>query len=327
MSGGSSAGNPVSTVEPNVEALARLGAAVRDTGYSFTTITPRSHAIVNERRGNEEARSLRDVFGWSRPFRKDLLPPHIFTMLRDLRLLEERDGRHRSLVRFSSLGDTLYMHSAFPTEAKDAVFFGPDTYKFVDAIVDLLGRRCRPIRRAADICSGSGPGALTVAGAAPAADVFMSDINPTALRYAAANAALAGRPNAHPCFSDKLASLDGDFDIIVAHPPYLVDRTSRAYRHGGGALGADLSIAIVRNALERLAPGGTLLLFTGVAIVDGEDAFKAIIGGFATQSGCEWTYREVDPDVFGEELTFAAYAEADRIALVVFEATRREGSS
>mgnify|MGYP001283916702 CR=1 FL=1 len=35
-----------------------------------------------------------------------------------------------------------------------------------------------------------------------------------------------------------------------------------------------------------------------------------------------WTYEEVDPDVFGEELESPAYSTADRIAAVVLTATR-----
>lgn len=317
------AGVPAARV-PEAEALARLGAVVRDTGYAFTAITPASHKIVNARPGNAQARSLRDVFGWSRPFRAELLPPGLFETMSALDLLEKVDGGFKSKVRFTRSRGNLFMHSAFPTEAKDAVYFGPDTYPFVDAVVDSLSRRRAPLRRAVDICSGAGPGAIAIAAAAPEAEVTMVDINPLALRYGAANAVLAGHPGIKTCLGDKLSRLDGDFDLVVAHPPYMVDRADRAYRHGGGSFGADLSLSIVRAALGRLAPHGTLVLFTGVAIVDGEDSFAPIVGGWAAEAGCEWSYRETYPDVFGEELAQPAYAEVERIAHVVFEATRRD---
>ncbi|MGZ8853315.1 MAG: SAM-dependent methyltransferase, partial [Thermoanaerobaculia bacterium] len=60
--------------------LVRLGRLLRDSGYRFTTITPESHARVNRRAGNERARSLRDVFGWSRPFDASLLPPAMLAL-------------------------------------------------------------------------------------------------------------------------------------------------------------------------------------------------------------------------------------------------------
>src|SRR5207248_934976 len=50
------------------------------------------------------------------------------------------EGRWRSLVRFSSLGDMLLVHSGFPTEAPDAVFFGPDTYRFCRALQWIAGQ-------------------------------------------------------------------------------------------------------------------------------------------------------------------------------------------
>ena len=86
--------------------------------------------------------------------------------------------------------------------------------------------------------------------------------------------------------------MEGDFDLIVANPPYLVDESKRAYRHGGGPLGAGLSLMIVDAALERLAPDGTLLLYTGAAMVDGSDPFKDAIAEKLNAPKISWTYRE-----------------------------------
>ena len=72
--------------------------------------------------------------------------------------------------------------------------------------------------------------------------------------------------------SNRCFKCGAQCDPIAANPPYLLDDSQRAYRHGGGRLGEGLSVAIADLALERLAPGGTLLLYTGSAIVDGVDA-------------------------------------------------------
>ena len=77
----------------------------------------------------------------------------------------------RSAVRLSSLEGLLFMHSAYPTVAADAVFFGPDTYRFGRAILAHLGRGA-PVRRAVDIGCGAGPGAILVARAYPDAEVY-----------------------------------------------------------------------------------------------------------------------------------------------------------
>ena len=309
------------------ETLLRLGQAVRRTGYRFTTITPASHALVNGRPENRSARCLADVFGWSRPFDAELLPPGMLALMQEAGVVIRHEAAHegslRSLVRFSSLGGELLVHSAYPTIEPDAVFFGPDTYKFVDAVEAHLATRTTPVGRAVDICSGTGAAALAIARARPEAAVAMVDINAQALRFARANAALAGIANASACHSDLLSAVDGSFDLIVAHPPYLIDRGTRAYRHGGGPLGAGLSLAIIRAAIERLAPGGTLLLFTGIAMVAGEDPFRREAASMLPEARFRLSYREVDPDVFGEELAYPPYDQVDRIALVVLTATRR----
>lgn len=315
-----------SLLQVDPDAALALGQALRAGGYRFMTITPLSHARVNKRPGNEWARRVEDVFGWSRPFRRGILPDALFDTAQAAGVLVPHEDGWRSLVRFSTLsgplGDDLVVHGAFPTTAKDSVFFGPDTYKFVDAIQRHIDLRQEPVRRAADLCTGGGPGGLRIARAVPEAEVFLGDINDAALRLAGVNAALAGCRNATPVHSDMLSSMEGAFDLVVAHPPYLIDRNSRAYRHGGGALGADLSVAIVRAARERLALGGTLLLFTGIAMVDGRDPFLEEVRPLLPDDRFRLSYREVDPDVFGEELEDAPYDRADRIALVVLEATR-----
>ncbi|RZJ21970.1 MAG: SAM-dependent methyltransferase, partial [Haliea sp.] len=73
---------------PVSNALALIGAWLRETGYSFTTVTPATHARVNSRQGCEQARSVRDIFGWSRPFDAALLPGEVLQWMGDAGLLE-----------------------------------------------------------------------------------------------------------------------------------------------------------------------------------------------------------------------------------------------
>jgi SAM-dependent methyltransferase len=93
-------------------------------------------------------------------------------------------------VRLSSYDGELFVHSAFPTDAPDSVFFGPDTYRMADAAAACTSSRS--VKRAVDIGCGTGAGAITVAKRAPGAEVLAVDINDNALRYARINAALAG---------------------------------------------------------------------------------------------------------------------------------------
>ena len=269
-------------IEPALLALAQ---ALRDREYHFITPTPATHARVNARPGNEWAGGIEDVFGWSRPFRDGRLPESLMALMRDAGVLTSQgDVGWRSLVRASSLDGLMFLHSAYPTDAADSVFFGPDTYRYAAAVTAWLDRS-HPVGRAVDIGCGAGPGAVLIARARPQAEVIGVDINEAALRLTRVNAALAGTPGLTARASNLLSNLDGKFDLIVSNPPYLADPAERAYRHGGGELGSGLSLAIVDAAMRRLAPGGTLILYTGVAIVNGHDPFQEADGDAANLSG------------------------------------------
>ena len=315
--------------ETREEALLAFAEAVRATGYRFTTVTPATHARVNARPGNATARSLRDVLGWSRPFRPGLLPADLTAAMERAGLLRRAEGPDRLLratVRLSSLDGELFLHAAYPPLAADAVFFGPDTVRYAGAVLDHLAERAHrglpAPRQVVDIGCGSGAAGILVAKRLPEAEVVLVDINPAALSAARLNARLAGVTNVRAVHSDMLRDVDGPFDLIVSNPPFMVDAGARAYRHGGGTLGAGLSLRVVATAAERLAPGGSLVLFTGAAVVEGRDGFREAAGALCDRAGLDWSYREYDPDAYGEELDGPAYAQAERIALVVLTATR-----
>jgi hypothetical protein len=94
------------------------------------------------------------------------------------------------------------------------------------------------------------------------------------------------------------------------------DDAERLYRDGGGRYGEALSVRIARESLARLGTRGTLILYTGAAIVDGVDQFYLALKPTLEACGGEVTYEELDPDVFGEELERPNYARVERIAAV-----------
>ena len=304
-------------------ALLTLGRYLAETGYGFITPTPLTHQRNLDRRAGP-AEDLRDIFGWNRPFTAERLPDTLFATLGAGQLITETaPGHWRSQVRCSSLGQLRLLHSGYPTEAADAVFFGPDTYRFARCIRAHLAAREAPPARAVDIGCGSGAGALVIAKACPEARVWGTDINPSALRLTRINAQLAGAANLTPIASDVLRDLEGEFDLIVANPPYMKDPKGRAYRDGGAGMGSQLSLRILGEAMQRLAPGGTLLLYTGVAIQAGEDPFLTEAGRALQAFQGQWRYEELDPDVFGEDLELEGYAQAERIAVVLLEVRRQ----
>lgn len=289
-------------------ALLELGRALRASGYEFVTVTPETHRAVLER-DPRPARDVRDVFGWSRPFAESVLPENLLRLAYDANVIR-RDGEFlRSDIRFSSLGRHLYVHSAFPTLAADAVFFGPDTYRFA-AFVERSLTRCR---RLVDVGCGTGAGGLGAAGFAER--LVLADISARAVRFASINTALAG-VDAELVESDVLTGVSGAVDAVIANPPYLLDRASRVYRNGGGRHGEALSLRILRDSLQRLERGGRIVLYTASAIVDGRDHFREVAENLCRSAGASFDYSELDPDVFGSELSESAYAGVERLAAV-----------
>ena len=305
-------------------ALLALGRWLASQDYHFISPTPVTHALVNARakRAGAVAGSAHDVFGWSRPFSSSLLPSTVVALLERGGALDRRGDLLASRVRFSTLGDALYMHSSFPTSDADAVFFGPDTYRFAAFIEATLA--LAPVttaQRIVDVGCGTGAGGIVALRAASSTGgLTLTDISAKALRFARINAALNGVP-AEFFQCDLFSGVDGDIDLIVANPPYLVDPKGRLYRDGGGTQGQELSLRIVREGIMQLSVGGALLLYTGSCIVNGDDLLRSQIVACVNEAcargvSLELSYRELDPDVFGEELALPGYETVDRIAVV-----------
>jgi methylase of polypeptide subunit release factors len=295
-------------------ALLSLLAALDADGYDFVTPTPATHARVVARPDRREARTLRDIFGWSLPFARDLLPAPLFNALERSDAIE-RSGEHfMAKLRVSRVGGSLYLHSAYPTDGRDAVFLGPDTYRFADFIAAQLGAMSSGTR-IVDLGAGSGVGAITAGLLNRQADLTLVDVNRDALFLAGINAEFAGVP-VTLVEADSLAGVADPLDLVLANPPFIMDADGRAYRDGGDMHGARLSFDWAVAAAGRLTPGGRLLLYTGSAIVDGRDGLRDALAARSNALGCTLDYREIDPDIFGEELDEPPYADVERIAAV-----------
>jgi methylase of polypeptide subunit release factors len=171
------------------------------------------------------------------------------------------------------------------------------------------------VRTLVDIGTGAGVGAVVAAGCCPRAEVIGTDINDRAVHLARVNAAHAG-VRMDCVETSGLDAVSGPLDLVTANPPYIGTSSGRTYRDGGGMLGAELSLEWAEAAVQRLAPGGCLLLYTGSAIVDGQDRFRTALQEMLDREACELRYQEIDPDVFGSQLKHPAYVEAERIAAV-----------
>jgi methylase of polypeptide subunit release factors len=295
-------------------ALLQLLALLERDGYDFMPVTPATHARVTARPDKGRARTLRDVFGWSLPFEPDLLPPDMLRPLDAAGLIERKEGLLRSRVRVSRILDRLFVHSSFPTDDLDSVFFGPDSYRFARFVRAELARTAGT-KRLVDIGAGAGVGAILAAPLLPGARLTLVDLNPAALRLARINARHAGL-EVETIEGGGIEDVSDLIDLAIANPPFIMDEEDRTYRDGGGMHGAQLSFDWTMTAARRLEPRGRMLLYTGVAIIEGRDELREALERELPPIGCSLRYSEIDPDIFGEELEKRPYAGVERIAAI-----------
>jgi methylase of polypeptide subunit release factors len=295
------------------DALLALLARLKAANYVFITPTPSTHVLVRERSTASDDDLLRDVFGWVRPFQARQMPGDILDLMQRAGLLLEEDGALKTALRVSSLDGMLFLHSA-PTRAPDAVFLGPDSYRFARLLRQVLGATPN-VQRALDIGTVAGVGALQIQALVPGAEVHASDINPAALRLAGLNARHAGLP-VRTVLASGLPAAPRTFDVIIANPPYIGGEIVKTYRDGGGDYGAALGLDWVRASVGRLSPGGRFILYTGAAVVRGRDVVRDALTVLCAEQNLRLDYEEIDPDVFGRTLRQSAYRDVERIAAV-----------
>jgi methylase of polypeptide subunit release factors len=251
------------------------------------------------------------VFGWNRPFRAGDIDHNLLDLLRSCDGLRTGKDGLRSTYRAASLGDDIFLHSGFPTDQADAVFFGPDSYRFVRFIREQMPQLPADAR-IADMGAGSGAGGIVAARLAPGCRVTLVDTNPKALELAGINAAAAG-VEVETLHSDEVPA---GIDLAIANPPYMMDDQHRTYRHGGDLLGGAVALDWAKQALRKLNPGGAMLLYTGAAFEDGRAPLIEALAQACMLRGAAFGWQELDPDVFGEELRKPAYASVERISAV-----------
>lgn len=137
---------------------------------------------------------------------------------------------------------------------------GSDSY----ALARLTPRR--PVRRALDLCTGSGIHALLAS--QHAEETLGVDINPRAVQFAALNARLNGC-DAEFVRGDLYAPCSGVYDLITCNPPFVPtpESHSELFR-SGGADGEDLVRRIVAGLRDFLAPGGLFAMVAAYPVMD-----------------------------------------------------------
>ncbi|MCE7031614.1 50S ribosomal protein L3 N(5)-glutamine methyltransferase [Lysobacter sp. GX 14042] len=134
----------------------------------------------------------------------------------------------------------------------------------------------REVRRALDLCTGSGCIAIAMGHYNPDWEVTGADIDADALSLAAENRERLEAGNVQLRRSDLFQGLEGEvYDLIVTNPPYVTHEETDAlppeYAHEpelglrAGDDGLDLALRIMRDAPRHLSEDGLLVCEVGEA--------------------------------------------------------------
>jgi release factor glutamine methyltransferase len=188
-------------------------------------------------------------------------------------------GQFRDLVRQRAAGKPVaYLvgrrefYSISFRVTPDVLIPRPETEFVVIEVLDRIKGLAEPL--VADIGTGSGAIAVSVARHAPRARVTAVDISPAALDVARRNIADQGVGDRVECLlGDLLAPLPSAtlFDVIASNPPYVSEaeyaslaRDVKDYEPRvalvGGPSGAELIARLIADAATRVRPGGYLVM-------------------------------------------------------------------
>lgn len=180
------------------------------------------------------------------------------------------------------IGQRDFCGHAFRVSA-DTLIPRPDTELLVDTVLEKLPQQAA--LQVADLGTGSGAIAISLALARPAWQLLAVDYLAPALDLAARNVQQLGAGNVTLCQSDWYAALSGRFHAIVSNPPYIAEqdphlgqgdvRFEPASALVAGSDGLAAIRLIVAGAGAHLHPGGLL------AIEHGYDQAVAVRALFA----------------------------------------------
>jgi len=167
------------------------------------------------------------------------------------------------------LGTVEFFRRTFRSDSR-ALIPRPETEQLAELIIERL--RSNPPTSVADIGTGTGILAITLAAEFPQSRVIGTDLSPDAIALARENATALETNNVEFVECDLLPE-PGSFDLIISNPPYIptgqIEHLQEEVRFDpplaldGGADGLDIIRRLVQRSATSLAPGGLLALEIG----------------------------------------------------------------
>jgi release factor glutamine methyltransferase len=225
------------------------------------SIARRLEAVGIEDAGIDARLLLRSAFGWTAAQQLgQLLDPPPANRLDDLESMVLRRETREPLQYIT--GSTEFYRRNF-TVNESVLIPRPETEQLVVQTLSFVRERGIENPRIADICTGSGAIAVSLATELPAAEVHATDISSAALDVAHRN---ADDLNAELYIyeGNLLDPLSGTFDVIVSNPPYILACAMLSLQAevtrepslalDGGTDGLDLIRPLFEGILARLKP-------------------------------------------------------------------------
>ena len=225
------------------------------------SIARRLEAVGIEDAGIDARLLLRSAFGWTAAQQLGQLLDHPpANRLDDLESMVLRRETREPLQYIT--GSTEFYRRNF-TVNESVLIPRPETEQLVVQTLSFVRERGIENPRIADICTGSGAIAVSLATELPAAEVHATDISSAALDVAHRN---ADDLNAELYIyeGNLLDPLSGTFDVIVSNPPYILASSMPSLQAevtrepslalDGGQDGLDLIRPLFKGIFAQLKP-------------------------------------------------------------------------
>jgi release factor glutamine methyltransferase len=198
------------------------------------------------------------------------LPEQILEPLRD-KVRRRSEGEPLQHL----LGSWEFFGRRFKTDRR-ALIPRPETERLAELMLNQIPATILPGTRLADIGTGSGVLAVTLALERPGLEVVAIDLSADTLALARENAYVYEVDGRIVWLqTDLLSGVDADFDFLVANLPYIptaeIAKLSREVQHDprialdGGEDGLEVIRRLAEQAPPRLKPGGSIFLEIGIS--------------------------------------------------------------
>jgi release factor glutamine methyltransferase len=233
--------------------------------------------------------------------------------------LEAERAAFREMVRRRSEGTPvayLVGHKEFYSldfvVSSDCLIPRPETEHLVMAAIDWGKARLKSIAEAAssfriaDICTGSGCVAISVAHHLTKGEIAAVDVCPKALAVAKTNVSKHGLDERISLWEGDLLEAipneDGNFDMILSNPPYVSEEEWAGLAKDvrdheprlalvSGAVGTEISVRLLDQASTRLKVGGVIMIESSPMVVPKLEEYL--------QSQSQWTMKPTLKDLQG----------------------------